>query len=113
MKRPVILLALFLAGCSTAPVADLMDYFSPGRMGPESTPPYGGVAAPHPGGGGLPPGALPPGAVAGPALPPGSALPPVPPAPPAGGAALTGPVVPSSPDSFGPPPSTAAPTTPY
>jgi hypothetical protein len=102
MKRPVILLFLFLAGCSTAPVADLMDYFSPGRIGPEATPPYGGVSAPHPGGG-----SLPPGAVAGPALPP------VPPAPPVAGAALTGPVAPPPAESFGPPAATVAPAAPY
>jgi hypothetical protein len=102
MKRPLILLFLFLTGCSTAPVADLMDYFSPGRMGPESTPPYGGVSAPHPGGG-----SLPPGAVAGPALPP------VPPAQPIVGAAATGPVTPPLPESFGPPAATAPPPAPY
>jgi hypothetical protein len=99
MKRPFLLLSLLLAGCSTAPVADLMDYFSPGRMGPEATPPYGGVAAPHPGGSSLPPGT----AIAGPGLPP------VPPMAPAGGAALTGPVAPPSPSSFGPLPAPPAP----
>lgn len=103
MKRPIVFLAFFLIGCSTAPVADMMDYFSPGRMGPETTPPYGGVAAPHPGGGSVPPGGV--------AIPAG--LPPVPPAPPAGGAALTGPVVPSSAESFGPATSGTAPATPY
>jgi hypothetical protein len=90
MKRPFFLICLLLTGCSTAPVADLMDYFSPGRMGPESTPPYGGVSAPHPGGGSLPPGAI---------VAPGLA--PVPPAPPGAGAALTGPVAPPPPNSFG------------
>ena len=97
MKRPLIFLFLFLAGCSTAPVADLMDYFSPGRMAPETTPPYGGVAAPQPGSP-----SLPPGAVAGPSLPP---MPPIPPSPAATsptGAALAAPVTPSTPDSFGP-----------
>ncbi len=102
MKRPLVLLFLLVAGCSTAPVADLMDYFSPGRLGPESTPPYGGVSAPHPGGGSLPPGAM-----------IGPTLPPVPPVPPAGGAALTGPVAPPPPDAFAPPASGSAPTTPY
>ena len=57
MKRPFMFFFLFLSGCSTAPVADLMDYFSPGRMGPEATPPYGGVNAPHPDGSSMPPGA--------------------------------------------------------
>jgi hypothetical protein len=101
MKRPLVFLIVFVAGCSTAPVADLMDYFSPGRMGPESTPPYGGVSAPHPGGS-----SLPSEAVSGPGLPP------VPPVPPAGGAALTGPVAPPPPGSFGPPPAGTA-TPPY
>src|SRR5262249_55479 len=97
MKRPLIVLFLLLAGCSTAPVADLMDYFSPGGMGRETRPPYGGVAAPHPGGS-----SLPPGAVATPGLPPVPPVPPATPSTPAGGAPLTGPVAPSSPDSFGP-----------
>ena len=99
MKRPLIVLFLLLAGCSTAPVADLMDYFSPGRMGTETTPPYGGVAAPHPGGQSVPPGAM-----VSPALPP---LPPAPPATSPAPADLTGPIVspgavpPAEP--FGPP----------
>jgi len=96
MKRPLVFLFLFLAGCSTAPVADLMAYFSPGRMGPEATPPYGGVNATHPDGS-----SMPPGAVAAPSLPPVPPVPPASPADPTGGAALTAPVAP--PDSFGPP----------
>ena len=31
MKRLAVLV-LFLAGCSTAPVADLLDYFTPGKL---------------------------------------------------------------------------------
>src|SRR6266849_6381233 len=42
------LLFLCLAGCSTAPIADMLDFFSPGRLGPEETPPYGGVCGPRP-----------------------------------------------------------------
>src|SRR5260370_20271490 len=105
MKRTVVLLVWItgmvpLAGCSTAPVADLMDYFSPGRLGSETTPPYGGVAAPYPGGQ-----SVPPGAVVSPGLPP---LPPAPPATSAPPADLTGPIasppgtIPPA-DSFGPP----------
>ncbi len=103
MKRVAILFPLIcgiglLAGCSTAPVADLMDYFSPGRLGSEMTPPYGGVAAPHPGGQ-----SVPPGAVVSPALPP---LPPSPPGTASTPANLAGPI--ASPtgvpqESFGPP----------
>ena len=47
MKRAAILL-LFLTGCSTAPLADFLDCVRPGRLGPERTPPYGGVSAPCP-----------------------------------------------------------------
>lgn len=54
MKRSAALWLLLLAGCSTAPFADVMDFFSPGRIRRERVPPYGGVCAPHPVGG-LPP----------------------------------------------------------
>ena len=51
----VSFVVLFLAGCSTAPIADFLDFFKPGRLEPEETPPYGGVcgagcAAPPPAG---------------------------------------------------------------
>src|SRR4051794_15036085 len=85
MRRMAVLLIL-MAGCSTAPVADVMDYFSPGRMDKAQVTPYGGVCQ-QPGkgpplnaipiGGALPPPILPaPGGVVGP--PPG--LPGAPPA---------------------------------
>src|SRR5947209_4771358 len=46
--RRTALLGLLLAGCSTAPVADLQDFFSPGRFKLHpTTPPYGGVCAPR------------------------------------------------------------------
>ena len=70
-------------GCSTAPIADLLDHFAPGRLGPATTPPYGGVCAPRavvppvtvPGA--VPPPAL-PGAMPNPApVPPGALPPPV------------------------------------
>jgi hypothetical protein len=44
MKRIVAACLLLSAGCSSAPVADLMDYFAPGRLPP--APGYhGGVGA--------------------------------------------------------------------
>jgi hypothetical protein len=42
MRRSAVLL-LLMAGCSTAPVADVMDYFSPGRLDKPQVAPYGGV----------------------------------------------------------------------
>jgi hypothetical protein len=38
-------LVLLLSGCSTAPVADLMDYYHPGRVEPAAYY-YGGVGGP-------------------------------------------------------------------
>src|SRR5262249_47268952 len=46
MKRMAALLLGLMAGCSTAPLADVLDFLSPGRLGPERTPPYGGVCVP-------------------------------------------------------------------
>jgi hypothetical protein len=46
MKR-LSLLFLLLTGCSTAPFADLMDYFSPGRIAVDKTGPRGGVCGPQ------------------------------------------------------------------
>ena len=45
MRRLAVLL-LLVTGCSTAPVADLMDYFKPGRID-QGMPPYGGVCQPR------------------------------------------------------------------
>lgn len=60
MKRAAILLVL-VAGCSTAPVADLLDYFRPGAMPAEKTAPHGGICAPRQVGAPVSaPGALPP-----------------------------------------------------
>ncbi len=47
MRRAAPLLLLLLAGCSTAPVADLMDFFAPGRARVGQTPPIGGVCIPQ------------------------------------------------------------------
>jgi hypothetical protein len=72
------LLLIMVAGCSTAPVADVMDYFAPGRLAKPDVAPYGGVCnpgAPAPGIGALPPGVLPPG-VQPPGAVPGGVLPP-------------------------------------
>jgi len=38
---------LLLTGCSTAPIADVMDFFAPGRLPAEKTTPYGGVCLPQ------------------------------------------------------------------
>src|ERR1051326_4564024 len=50
MKRAAVLGMLLSAGCSTAPVADFLDFCKPGRLGPEQVAPYGGVCQPRPGG---------------------------------------------------------------
>jgi hypothetical protein len=47
MKRAASLLLVFLTGCSTAPVADVMDYFWAGQITPDATPPVGGVCIPQ------------------------------------------------------------------
>jgi hypothetical protein len=47
MNRGPALLLLLLAGCSTAPIADTMDYLFPGHLAPEKTNPYGGVCLPQ------------------------------------------------------------------
>lgn len=54
MRRLAQLLLLLTAGCSTAPVADVLDCLCPPRRIPDGTPTFGGV------GGSKPP---PPGAV--------------------------------------------------
>lgn len=78
MKRLAGLGMLLLAGCSTAPVADLLDWVKPGRISADKTAPYGGVCQPHPVGG---PASL-PGIPAGPPAPaPGPIGAPPPPAP--------------------------------
>ncbi len=86
MRRSALFL-LLMTGCSTAPVADVMDYFSPGRLDKPQVTPYGGVClVPNQGpplnaipiGGTLPPPGFPPpgGAIA---LPPGVGPPALPP----------------------------------
>lgn len=45
MKRLIPLLLLVSIGCSTAPVADVLDVVRPGRIGPG--PYHGGVGAQH------------------------------------------------------------------
>lgn len=83
MKRAAILGLLLLPGCSTAPIADLFDFFRPAKIGPERVAPYGGVCNPRP--------ATPPGVPAVPGVPPG-AIPAPPPAVP--GLGPPGPAVP-------------------
>jgi hypothetical protein len=46
MKRVALLLVVLACGCSTAPLADMLDFFKPGRMNPEPGPFYGGVCQP-------------------------------------------------------------------
>src|ERR1700722_1816282 len=41
------LLFCVLAGCSTAPIANTLDFFCPGKMYPNTVTPYGGVAIPQ------------------------------------------------------------------
>jgi hypothetical protein len=43
MRHTWMLGVLMLAGCSTHPVVDAMDFFRPGKMYPNDVPPYGGV----------------------------------------------------------------------
>jgi hypothetical protein len=85
--RRAVMLFLFLSGCSTAPIADLLDFIKPGRITPEKTAPYGGVCGPRPLAGPPvapapipPPPVFPPAPTTGapiPAPPPGGVLPPV------------------------------------
>src|SRR5438105_2538451 len=75
MKRLAGFGMLLLAGCSTAPVADLLDWVKPGRISSEKTAPYGGVCQPHPGGPVLGPG-VPGGPPAPPPAPIGAPPPP-------------------------------------
>jgi hypothetical protein len=103
------------AGCSTAPIADLLDHFKPGQLGPERTPPYGGVCVPSPVGplaGGAPvsgpppgfPAPVPPPAAAGPVpIAPAPVPPPTPPVTPPPGPAAVAPPPPAPPSSPPPP----------
>jgi len=45
--RRLALALVFVAGCSTAPIADLLDRFSPGKLEPAKVAPYGGVCGPQ------------------------------------------------------------------
>jgi hypothetical protein len=77
MKNWAGLGLLLLAGCSTAPIADLMDYLAPGEIGQEKTAPYGGVCNPRLAGppiGAVP---LPPGGIPAGGPPPVGALAPI------------------------------------
>jgi hypothetical protein len=42
-----LVLVGFLSGCSTHPVVDILDYFKPGKLGPNKVQPYGGVGVPQ------------------------------------------------------------------
>jgi hypothetical protein len=67
--RKLTVLFLLSAGCSTAPLADTLDYFKPGKIEAGGAPPYGGVCSPQPGGLVAAPGA-PAAPVIGPTIPP-------------------------------------------
>jgi hypothetical protein len=36
-----------VSGCSTHPISDTMDFFRPGKIGPDKVVPYGGVCIPQ------------------------------------------------------------------
>jgi hypothetical protein len=84
MKR-LSLLLLLLAGCSTAPFADLMDYFSPGRIAADKSGPRGGVCGPQQPG----PPTIGPGQIPAPSLPLNSRTPVVAPPTPVLGAPVS------------------------
>jgi len=48
MKRAAVLLLLLMTGCSTAPLADTLDFVKPGRLPPGPRQYYGGVGPPLP-----------------------------------------------------------------
>ena len=93
MKRMAAVCLGLVAGCSTAPVADLLDFLRPGKLGPEKTAPYGGVCLPRP---------VEPPAGAVPAPPPGSPF----------GATVPGAGAPPGPGIPLPPPPAPVPSTP-
>ena len=75
--RKLMFLLLVSSGCSTAPLADTLDYCKPGKIEPGLAP-YGGVCNPRPGGLGaapVAPAAPAPGPVLPPPPPPGGGLP--------------------------------------
>ena len=67
MKRTAALVLLLATGCSTAPIADVLDFIKPSRL-ESNAPYYGGVGAPPPSG-----------AVVVPPVPPAGIIPPPPP----------------------------------
>jgi hypothetical protein len=90
MRRAAPLLLLLLAGCSTAPLADLLDFFSPGKLRGDNTPPRGGVCIPQGG------------PIVAPAVPAPAPVVPAVPVPPA--ATPSSPFLPAQPTSLIPPP---------
>jgi hypothetical protein len=94
MRRLTGLGLLLLTGCSTAPIADMLDFFKPGRLERGNTQPYGGVCIPQGGSIGGPSVVTPPPA------PPGG----LPPAPPGGtGTVFPPPTPPGGPGVVTPP----------
>ncbi len=49
-SRWFVLSLAFVAGCSTAPLVDVCDYFKPGHLYPNKVNPYGGACIPQGGG---------------------------------------------------------------
>jgi hypothetical protein len=103
MKRGAALVLLLLTGCSTAPVAGLLDWLAPGQLPPEKTTPHGGVCLPQ---GILAPPPAPAAPVAAP-VPGAAPVAPVPWPPPSPAAVPVGPVGP--PPGAPPPPSSGLP----
>lgn len=97
MKRGCWLSVLLLAGCSTHPAGDILDYFQPGKLYPDGkTIPYGGVSRNQgpvagPGAGG------PPQINVGPPQPIGGTQPVIPPPVPITGGGIPDPVPPIPP----------------
>ena len=49
-SRYFVLMIIFVAGCSTAPLVDTCDYFKPGHLYANKVNPYGGACIPQGGG---------------------------------------------------------------
>jgi hypothetical protein len=106
MKRTWVLLALFAAGCSTAPIADFLDFIAPGRVPEGAGQIQGGVCAPQ---GALPGASVPlvppPGGIIAPPQPVPGGLPAQPPGaipgPPPAGAPVIPPPIPLGPGTTG------------
>lgn len=68
-----LFLLCLLSACSTHPVTDISDYICPGKMGPNTVTPYGGVGIPQ--GPIVPPAPTVPGVIMPGVIPPPAPLP--------------------------------------